>query len=79
MPLQSSGEDAVARADVVIGFVVRRDDLGMVEPVLAAARADRLAWIAYPKGGQLGTDLKPRQSREERLRTRGAASVPGVD
>jgi len=22
-----------------------------------AARADRLAWIAYPKAGQLGTDL----------------------
>ena len=26
-------------------------------PALDAARADRLAWIAYPKGGQLGTDL----------------------
>lgn len=26
-------------------------------PALAAARADRLAWIAYPKAGQLGTDL----------------------
>ena len=24
---------------------------------MAAARADRLAWIGYPKGGQLGTDL----------------------
>jgi hypothetical protein len=27
------------------------------EPVFEAARADRLAWIAYPKGGQLETDL----------------------
>ena len=26
-------------------------------PVVEAARADRLAWIAYPKAGQLGTDL----------------------
>ncbi len=25
--------------------------------VLEAARADRLAWIAYPKAAQLGTDL----------------------
>jgi hypothetical protein len=25
--------------------------------VLAAAREDRIAWIAYPKAGQLGTDL----------------------
>jgi hypothetical protein len=24
---------------------------------LAAAREDRLAWLAYPKGGALGTDL----------------------
>ena len=26
-------------------------------PLLAAARADRLAWVVYPKGGQRGTDL----------------------
>jgi hypothetical protein len=26
-------------------------------PVFQAAKADRLAWIAYPKAGQLGTDL----------------------
>lgn len=25
--------------------------------VVAAAKADRIAWIAYPKAGQLGTDL----------------------
>jgi hypothetical protein len=27
------------------------------KPVFEAAKADRLAWIAYPKAGQLGTDL----------------------
>lgn len=27
------------------------------EPFFRAARADRLAWVAYPKAGQLGTDL----------------------
>jgi hypothetical protein len=48
---------AVADADAVIAFVVRQDDLGLAEQAVAAARADRLAWIGYPKGGQLGTDL----------------------
>jgi len=27
------------------------------KPVFEAAKADGLAWIAYPKAGQLGTDL----------------------
>lgn len=26
-------------------------------PAIEAARQDKLAWIAYPKAGQLGTDL----------------------
>ena len=26
-------------------------------PAITAARDDRLAWVAYPKAGQLGTDL----------------------
>lgn len=46
-----------ADADAVIAFVVRQDDLGSAEEAVAAARADRLAWVSYPKGGQLGTDL----------------------
>jgi hypothetical protein len=44
-------------ADVVIAFVIRQDDLPTAEQAIAAAQADRLAWIGYPKGGQLGTDL----------------------
>jgi hypothetical protein len=47
----------VADSDGVIAFVTRRQDLDSVEQAVAAARADRLAWISYPKGGQLGTDL----------------------
>ena len=47
----------VADADAVVAFVVRQDDLGLAAQAVAAARADRLAWIGYPKGGQLGTDL----------------------
>jgi hypothetical protein len=46
-----------ADADVVVAFVARQDDLPSAEQAIAAARADRLAWIGYPKGGQLGTDL----------------------
>ncbi len=46
-----------ADADAVIAFVVWQDDLGSAGQAVAAARADRLAWIGYPKGGQLGTDL----------------------
>jgi hypothetical protein len=38
-------------------FVRNRDELESAAPALDAARADKLAWIAYPKAGQLGTDL----------------------
>ena len=43
---------------VVIAFLIRSEDLDDVAgPALAAAQADRLAWIAYPKSRQLGTNL----------------------
>jgi hypothetical protein len=48
---------SAADADAVIAFVTRREDLDSAGEAVAAARADRLAWIGYPKGGQLGTDL----------------------
>lgn len=54
------GLDVVdGREDAVITFVRALSDLssaGAVE-VINAAKADRTAWLAYPKGGQLGTDL----------------------
>jgi hypothetical protein len=50
-------EENPASADVVIGFAATRRDLGALGAVIDAARADRLAWIGYPKGGKLGTDL----------------------
>ncbi len=47
-----------ATADAVIAFVVLAAELGgPASPAIAAARADKLAWIAYPKAGQLGTDM----------------------
>jgi hypothetical protein len=45
-------------ADVVVAFARTVADLdGVAGPAVEAARADKLAWIAYPKAGQLGTDL----------------------
>ena len=52
-PLAGPGE-----ADAVVAFIRRADELDPVAgPAVAAARQGRLAWIAYPKAGQLGTDL----------------------
>jgi hypothetical protein len=45
-------------ADAVVAFVRNRAELGTgADAAIAAARLDRLAWIAYPKAGKLGTDL----------------------
>lgn len=45
-------------ADAVIALISRAAELtGVARPAIAAAQADRLAWIAYPKAGQLGTDI----------------------
>jgi hypothetical protein len=45
-------------AGAVVAFARMRADLtGTAGPAIEAARQDRLAWIAYPKAGQLGTDI----------------------
>lgn len=45
-------------ADVLVAFVRLAGELDTVAaPAVAAARLDKLAWVAYPKAGQLGTDL----------------------
>lgn len=43
-------------------------------PAVEAAKEDRLAWIAYPKAGQLGTDLN-RDKLVEAMRAYGIDSV----
>jgi hypothetical protein len=53
----STADGQPATAAAVIGFAVHRDDLDQLGLVIGAARADRVAWIGYPKGGKLGTDL----------------------
>lgn len=46
-----------AKAEGVIVFVTKSKDLSKAKPAFEAAREDKIAWIAYPKAGQLGTDL----------------------
>ncbi len=53
-PAAASPDEAAA----VLAFAVMVADIAATAgPAIAAARDGRLAWIAYPKGGQLGTDL----------------------
>ena len=45
-------------ADAVVAFARNKAELDSVAaPAIEAARQDKLAWIAYPKAGKLGTDL----------------------
>jgi hypothetical protein len=45
-------------ADAVVAFARNQAELDSVAaPAIEAARQGRLAWIAYPKAGKLGTDL----------------------
>ena len=67
-----------ATAPVVISFVVHADDLvDVAGPAIAAAREDRLAWIAYPKSRQLGSDLN-RDILVELVRDHGVQPVRAV-
>ena len=63
-------------ADVLLVFVRSTADLETdeVAHVLEAARQDKLAWVAYPKGKQLGTDLD-RDSLAALLTARGVRPV----
>jgi hypothetical protein len=57
--LSAVGPHAIpADAGAVIAFARHKDELAAVAAdAIEAARQDRLAWVAYPKAGQLGTDL----------------------
>jgi hypothetical protein len=67
-----------ADADAVIVFVANNAELDELQvPVLAGAARDALTWVAYPKAGQLGTDLN-RDSLAGRMRHEGARPVRQV-
>jgi hypothetical protein len=60
--LEVPGENPVIAdptgADAVVVFAANRAELDQRRgPLRQAARRDALAWLAYPKAGQLGTDL----------------------
>ena len=66
---------ALANVKDVLVFVTRAADLDrLAAPMIEAARADRIAWAAYPKAGQLGTDLN-RDILATELERRGAQPV----
>jgi hypothetical protein len=66
------------REDAVLLFVRNRDELEELgEPFFRAARDDRLAWLAYPKAGQLETDLN-RDILWELTKPRGVRPVRQV-
>ncbi|WP_046729495.1 hypothetical protein [Streptomyces humi] len=59
VPLEIETVGESASVDAVLAFVTTSSDLlgADTRAALAAARRDALAWVAYPKGGKLGTDL----------------------
>jgi len=62
-------------ADVIVAFVRSQADLDTVAaPAIEAARSDKLVWIAYPKAGQLGTDVN-RDILRELLAEQGVQPV----
>lgn len=49
---------AAGKADAVLVFVKNMAEVKkLCGPAIEAAKADGLSWIAYPKAGQLDTDL----------------------
>ncbi len=66
---------SLANVKDVLLFVASRADLDRSGALLVeAARADRLAWAAYPKAGQLGTDLN-RDGLAKALASQGVQPV----
>jgi hypothetical protein len=69
---------SLANVKDVLVFVTKLADIDRVAtPMVEAARADRIAWAAYPKAGQLGTDLN-RDILAKELQKRGAQPVRQV-
>jgi hypothetical protein len=67
-----------AGAGAVVVFVTNQAELAeRGEPAVGAALRDALAWVAYPKGGKLGTDLN-RDLLRDLLVPRGIDAVRQV-
>ena len=80
--LELGGEHPVVlepdQADAVIVFTTNRAELDeLADRFGPAARRDALTWVAYPKAGQLATDLN-RDVLAELVRSRGVRPVRQV-
>jgi len=65
-------------SDVVIAFARSRAEMTTIaQPAIEAARLGKLAWVAYPKAGKLGTDLN-RDALREALVSEGVRPVRQV-
>jgi hypothetical protein len=70
--------DQADEADAVIVYCANRAELEQLsDSFTPAARRDALTWVAYPKAGQLGTDLS-RDVLAELVRARGVQPVRQV-
>ncbi len=71
------GDDS-DHADAVIVFATGRADLDrLTDRFVGAAKRDALTWVAYPKAGQLGTDLN-RDVLAELVKAQGVRPVRQV-
>ena len=58
LPEDSRQVDSAEKADLVLVFVKNSSEIpDHGRPFIEAAQRDAIAYIAYPKTGQLGTDL----------------------
>jgi hypothetical protein len=58
LPPEAQTVEDPASADAVVVFATNNSELqSRGEPLVDAARRDAVAWMAYPKAKQLGTDL----------------------
>ena len=70
--LQTSKKEA---GSAVLVFAINSVALAASrDPAIGAAKEGRLSWIAYPKAGQLGTDL----NRDELLKLMRPFGIEGV-
>ena len=70
--------DQSDEADAVIAYCTNRAELQRLsDSFVSHATRDALTWIAYPKAGQLGTDLT-RDVLAELVRARGVQPVRQV-
>jgi hypothetical protein len=67
-----------ARAEALLVFVKTLAEVdAKCAPLIEAAKEDRIAWAAYPKAGQLGTDLN-REVLRKHLEKQGIEGVRQV-